>query len=155
MPDVSVHRIVKASLKDVWASWDKFGAIARFNPNLNSSHLLPGSCETGRGAERQCNLADGKNYIRERIVDYAPQSRIVIDVYDGTLPLKSAKTTVSFRATGSKQTEVLMRMEFVPKMGLLGRTMVPMMKPQFKKLLNGLLKGNANFVERGVTLNAA
>lgn len=155
MPTVTVHRTINAPLSEVWAAWDDFGNIAKFNPNLSSSHSLPGSQPTGQGATRQCNLADGKNHIRERIIDYAPRSRIVVDIYEGTMPLQRAVATVTLRAAGRERTEIDMKMEFVPKFGLLGRMMVPMMKPQFRKMLNGLLGANANFVERGIVLNAA
>lgn len=155
MAEVTVNRTINAPLPDVWASWDDFGGIAQFNPNLVSAHLLQSGQSTGKGATRQCNLADGKNYIRERIVDYAPQSRMQVDIYDGTMPLKKAVVTLSFQPAGTNKTRITMTIQFVPKFGIFGRLMVPMMKPQFRKMLNGLLKGNADFVERGVVLNAA
>lgn len=155
MPEVTVSRTINAPLPDVWAAWDDFGNIAKFNPNLNSSHSLTGSHATGQGATRQCNLADGKTYLHERIVEYVPQTRMVIDIYDGNMPVKHAVATLNLRASGRERTEVSLTMGFTPKFGLLGRMMVPMMKPQFRKMLNALLDGNANFVERGVVLNAA
>lgn len=48
-----------------------------------------------------------------------------------------------------------MRMEFEPKMGILGKMMVPMMKSKFKGMLNALLEGNDAFVTRGLLANAA
>jgi uncharacterized membrane protein len=48
--------VVNAPIDQVWASWDKFGDIQDFNPNLNSSKLLTGSISTGVGAKRQCDL---------------------------------------------------------------------------------------------------
>jgi hypothetical protein len=109
----------------------------------------------GAGATRQCDLSDGKTYIRERIIGYFPQQKIVIDIYEGTMPLKKAEATVVFRALAPNRTEVVMTMDFVPKMGLLGLLMVPMMKPTFRKMLRGLLRGNADYLERGLVLNAA
>lgn len=155
MADVTVKRIVNAPVSDVWASWDDFGDIARFNPNLKGSRLLSGSSETGQGARRQCDMADGKNYLLERIVGYTPEKEMVVDIYDGTMPLKSAKATLRFVSTTANRTEVSMRMEFVPKMGLLGKLMIPMMKPQFRKMLQGLLDANAAFVERGEEVSQA
>ena len=38
-------------------------------------------------------------------------------------------------------------MEFTPKMGLLGQILVPLMKPQFRKLLTKLVDGNKAYAE--------
>jgi hypothetical protein len=72
MARVVVEQIFKSPISDVWKSWDKFGDIDAFNPNLKRSFLLEGSHSTGLGATRQCDLADGKNYIREKIIAYSP-----------------------------------------------------------------------------------
>ncbi|MEM7643951.1 MAG: SRPBCC family protein [Pseudomonadota bacterium] len=147
MAHVTVDCIVNAPRLDVWSSWDDFGSIAAFNPNLSGSHLLD-TQTTGLGATRQCDLSDGKNHIRERIVDYVPGERMAVDIYDGTMPLKSAKAIITLTPEGQNRTLVRMRMEFVPKFGPLGALMVPMMKPQFRKMLQALLDGNAAHVER-------
>ena len=60
MPEVKVKQTIGASLVEVWNSWDDFGNIARFNPNLKRSFLLNDSKTTGLGAERQCDFIDGK-----------------------------------------------------------------------------------------------
>ncbi|MEM8849995.1 MAG: SRPBCC family protein [Pseudomonadota bacterium] len=146
MAHVTVDRIVKAPPLDVWQSWDDFGNIAAFNPNLSGSHLLD-TQTTGLGATRQCDLSDGKNHIRERIVEYVPGERMVVDIYDGTMPLKAAKAVITLTPQGKHRTRVQMRMEFVPKFGALGVLMVPLMKPQFRKMLRALLDGNAAHVE--------
>lgn len=146
MAKVTVNRIVNAPVEAVWAAWDDFGNIAAFNPNLSASRLLANQT-TGKGATRQCDLKDGVNHIRERIVDYVPQSRMVVDIYDGTMPLKAAVATITLAPQSDARTKVEMTMEFTPKFGLLGALMVPMMKPQFSKMLQALLAGNADFVE--------
>lgn len=155
MAKVTVTRTVKAPLEQVWASWDDFGNIYRFNPNLKGSHLLQGSQPTGAGARRQCDLADGKNYIRERIIGYRDQEEMVIDIYEGTMPLKSAVATLSFQPAGTGQTAVKMEMDFSPKFGPLGAVMVPLMKPKFRQMLQALLDANAAYVEQGKTVGMA
>ena len=50
------------------------------------------------------------------------------------------------------QTELTFTMQFTPKMGLLGRMMVPLMKAQFSKALGRLVDGNKAYVERGTTV---
>ncbi len=111
--------------------------------------------QTGVGALRQCDLADGKNYIRERIIGYEPQRKLVIDIYEGSLPLKSAVAMFTFRAINLQKTEQTMQMEFQPKFGLLGKLMIPMMKPQFRRMLQALLDANAEYVVHGRTVAQA
>lgn len=146
MAQVTVDRIVEATPAEVWASWDDFGNIAAFNPNLKGSHLLADK-PTGLGATRQCDLKDGRNHIRERIVDYVPSRKMVVDIYEGTMPLRTAVATITLDPVGPDRTRVTMRMEFAPKYGPFGALMVPMMKPQFRKMLRALLDGNAAHVE--------
>lgn len=155
MATVTVKRSIRASLAKVWASWDDFGNIYKFNPNLQGSHLLERSPETGVGARRQCDLADGKNYIREKVVGYEPERHLSIDIYEGTMPLKSAKADFTFRQEGAEQVTVTMTMHFVPKFGLLGALMVPMMKPKFRSMLQAMLDGNAAYVEYGQRVTQA
>lgn len=147
MAKVTVKQVVNASIADVWNSWDQFGTIDAFNPNLNRSFLLDGSAPTGLGATRQCDFKDGKNYIREKIIEYRPEETMKVDIYEGTVPLKKAVAQIHLARSGANKTIVTFIMEFKPKFGLLGALMVPLMKPQFKKDIGGLLKGNAQFVE--------
>lgn len=148
MAKVTVERQVNASQADTWAAWDDFGNIQDFNPSLRRSALLEGSQPTGLGAERRCDMKDGKNHILERVVGYVPGRELVIDIYDGTMPLKAARATVTVTPDGAARSIVHMEMEFTPGLGLLGTAMIPLMKIQFRKMLNGLLAGNAEFVER-------
>ncbi|WP_415919017.1 SRPBCC family protein [Tateyamaria sp. SN6-1] len=149
MAYVESSQIIKAPVEDVFAAWNDFGNIDRFNPAIVRSELLDGSTQSGQGAARQCTLSDGKNYIREKVIECVPNQRLVIDIYEGTVPLKSAKGTLTFKSLGSEKTEVTMRLEFTPKFGLLGKLMIPMMKPQFGKNVRDMLAGNAAYVERG------
>lgn len=149
MAKVVITRTIDAPVADVWAAWDDYGNIDRFNPNLSRSFLLDEGKETGLGAVRQCDLSDGKNYIQERVIDYVPNKRMAVDIYHGTLPLKQAKAIIEMKSLAPEKTELRFTMEFTPGMGLLGRLMVPMMKPQFRKLLTKLVEANKAFVERG------
>lgn len=155
MAQVTVNTHVKAPVTKVWDSWNAFGDIHVFNPNLKGSHLLEGSAETGLGARPQCDFTDGKNHIREEITGYEPHNRLEFDIYDGTEPLKHAKATLLFSARTLNETDVTMTIKFTPKFGVFGALMVPMMKFQFKKALAGLLKANAAYVERGETVRIA
>ena len=148
MAEVIVRSVVHASLSEVWSSWDDFGNIERFNPNVKKSFLIDSSKVTGLGATRQCDFADGKNYIQERVIEYVPQKKMVVDIYNGTVPLKSVTAQIELNIVNGNTTEVIFTMNFVPKMGLLGRLLIPLMKPQFRTDIGKLLGGNKTFVEK-------
>ncbi|MFY0681303.1 MAG: SRPBCC family protein [Thalassovita sp.] len=148
MATVIVSKTVEAPISSVWKTWDNFGDIDTFNPALKQSFLIDGSAHTGLGAKRQCDLADGKNYIREEIVGYTTEKQIKINIYDGSVPLKKALATFDFVAPTARQTKVTMTMTFTPKFGLLGLLLIPLMKPQFKKDMAALLDANATHVEK-------
>ena len=146
MAQITVTQMVQATPAEVWKSWDDFGNVARFHPALSGSRLLADQ-DTGLGATRQCDLKNGKDHIRERIVGYVPNERMIVEIYDGTMPVKWAKATITLKPVGASQTQVRMEMEFTPKYGPLGALMVPLMKGQFRKLLEALLEQNAKHVE--------
>ena len=153
MTKMEVTKTVNAPLAEVWKSWDDFGRIARFAPNLKKSYLLEGSAETGLGAERHCDMADGKNFLRERVVEYVPEKRLKIDIYESSMPMKSGYATFDLAADGADKTTIKMTMVMVPKMGVVGDALMAVMKPRFTALLNTMLSGNAAYVERGVIAN--
>lgn len=155
MAVVSVTRTIEASVEKVWASWDDFANIYKFNPNLKHSRLLDGSVPTGIDARRHCTFSDGKNYIRERIVGYQPHQLLEFEIYEGTLPFKSAIAAVEFRAINPTRTEITMRITFKPKLAVLGQIMLPLMKPQFRKMIGKLLDANGRFVTRHELATAA
>jgi hypothetical protein len=58
---------------------------------------------SGKGALRHCDVADGKNWLRERVLSVAPNKQIVIDIYESSIPLKSAVGTVDFKSTAENE----------------------------------------------------
>lgn len=155
MAKVELTRDIAAPVSEVWKAWDDYGSIWRYNPNLSGSHLINGSKSTGLGAERQCDFVDGKNYIQERIVDYVPERRITVDIYNGTVPLKRAKAVIEMEPIALNRTRLKFTMEFQPSMGLLGYLMTPLIRRQFRTALGKLVDANKAYVERGETVSHA
>ncbi len=155
MAKVHLKRMIDAPVAKVWDSWNDYGNVDKFNPNLSRSFLIGDNGETGLGATRQCDLNDGKNYIQEKIIAYVPERKIAVDIYNGTMPLKRAVATIELIPLAANRTEVNFTMEFTPKFGILGKVMIPLMKPQFKKLLNKLIDGNKAYLEDGVVIARA
>ena len=150
MSKVVVSKRVNASIQDVWESWNDFGSIYKFNPALSSSHIL-GNAEspTRVGTKRQCDMADGKNWVREEILDHRAGESMKIEVYDSTMPLKSMVADLEFEKISEDRTRVRFTAEFEPKFGLIGKLMAPMMKRQFQPILQAMLDANADYVENG------
>jgi len=155
MAKITASRTVDASIATVWNSWDDFGNIYKFNPNLKFSKIVGGTPERGLGSERQCDLKDGKNSVTEKIVGYEHHKHITIEVTGGSLPLKSAIATTKFQSLGQNKTEVTLEMDFVAKWGFLGFLLTPLMKLAFKVLLNNALKANDEYVTQGIVAVAA
>lgn len=155
MNKVVVSTEVKAPVEALFKSWhDEFADIYKFNPNLSDSHLLTNSpVEKGLGAMRQCDMADGKNWIRERVTEFQENQKITVDIYEGSMPLKTAYAEISFKSLSATRSQTTMAIMFEPKLGWLGRMMVPMMKKQFSKMLQALLDANASYVETGKQVN--
>jgi hypothetical protein len=142
MPTITVTRKTKATPANAWTLMSDFGAIDAFNPTLRESHLLEGSCEVGLGAERQCTLKDGRNYIHERVVDWQEGRSYRIEVFGGTMPMDDlvAELAVTPDLTGSI---LRMTMSYRPRWGLLGRLIDPLvlrpfMRRTMRKVLDGL-----------------
>ncbi len=149
MAFIQETQLIAAPISQVWSTWNAFGEIVRFNPALRASALINGSKPTGLGAERQCDMKDGKNYIRERIVGYIPEERMEIDIYEGTLPIRDVRAVLDFAALAPARTRVTMSMRFTPRMGLPGLLLLPLMKPVMKRTMRRLLAANRDHVEAG------
>lgn len=90
-----------------------------------------------------CDLADGKNWIRERVIDWQPGRAMTVDVYEGTMPLASANVTFGVEALGPSRARVAMTMDYQPKMGVLCAVLDAvvlrrMMRGMLGKVLEGL-----------------
>ena len=142
MPTITVTRKSEASTARVWDLMSDFGAIDAFNPTLKESHLLDGSCEIGLGAERQCTLKDGRNYIHERVVDWQEGRSYRIEVFGGTMPLDDIVAELAVTPAPSGST-LRMTMRYRPRWGLAGRLIEPvllrpMMRRSMRKVIDGL-----------------
>ncbi len=111
---------LQTSASNAWIALREFGDIDRFNPNLKESHLLEGSPATGIGARRHCTMSDGKNYIREEVIDWREGQGYTVDIFEGTMPLRTAQATLRIEPSGASACEVSMSLTYEPKFGALG-----------------------------------
>lgn len=142
MRHLEITRTVTAAPEQVWSVLADFGQIGLWNPNLSGSHLLAGSPSEGVGATRQCDMSDGKNWIRERVTDWDPGRSYSVDIYEGSMPLKVARATLGVRDLGGGRSEAYMLFDYTPKLGLVGRVMdAVMLKSMMEKSIRRLLEG--------------
>lgn len=134
----------------IWRLLSDFGAIDAFNPLLKESHLLEGSREAGLGAERQCTMKDGRNYIHERVVEWNEGRNYTIDIFAGTLPLRDIRTTMGVEPVG-QGSQITMRMAYQPKLGVFGRIIDPVvLRPMMRRMMHKVVRGLARKAEAGV-----
>lgn len=139
---IEIERAVAAPASDVWANLATYADIAVWNPNIAKSYLIDGSAPAGEGALRQCDFADGKNWIRERIVEWREGESYTVDIYEGTMPLQRARATLGVRPQGDRASTAFMRFEYTPKFGVLGTLMnVLMMKRMMSSTMAKVLQG--------------
>lgn len=148
MNSISISKTINAPIDAVWDSWDDYGNIYKFNPQVKSSNILSSSdVVTGIGARRECNFTDGRNWVREEITAYVEEQKIIISVYDGSLPLRSMVAEIELHKLAYNETQVTVTASFTPRMGWVGQMLVPLMKRQFRVMLSQMLDGNARYVE--------
>ncbi len=141
MNSVTTSRAINSPVGDVWALWADFGNVFEWHPFVSHSYLLGDADQpVGVGTRRQCDMTDGKNSVREEIVEFEPEQKMQVSVYEGTMPLKSALGTIRFSPLSGARTRLEIRMDFEPKFGLIGRLMAPMMRRQFRGMFTQMLE---------------
>ena len=152
MGSITVQRTVSHSPDIVWPALADFGGIYRFHPLVERSQVHPGTPTTGLGAERTCHFHDG-NKIDERVVGFEDGKSLDVEIYEGTMPLKTARARMEIRPAGEGQTAVTMSMEYTPKFGVMGRAMdVLMMNRKFRQILTSVLAALDEHLTTGETI---
>lgn len=152
MAAITVSRELASPVPQVWSTLADFGGVHRFSPGVESSPINEGTPASGVGAERTCHLYDG-NHIQERVIESVVNERLSIEVFDTSMPIKSADASITLEPTTSGGTRVTMAMEYVVKFGPLGVVMdALMMKRTMTTSLDRLLAGLERHVETGETI---
>ena len=145
-PGIIVSRVVAAPLETVWGSWADFGGIYKFHDDVRRTTILTEATRRGVGAVRLCELADGKNEIEERIVEWEPMKKLGVKFNRTCLPVAYARADFLFETYRSDQTRIELRFSFTPR-GLLFRIMKPALKRKMRRGFEQLLLSNQRFVE--------
>ncbi len=134
---VSVKRKINASSEELWAYLGDYSNIHRFHPMLKGSHFTGENTTCEVGSTRQCDFKDG-NYLKERIVEWKEGSHYTADIYDSSMPVKSAQATLGLTPIDENHTEAYMHVEMTTKYFIL----TPLMYFMFRFITApGILKG--------------
>lgn len=109
-PNISESVVINAPKDVVWEVLADFPNIADWTASLKSS-VQTSEAFNGVGAERHCELVPFGS-LDERIVEWVPGEKIVIDVYKTTkIPVKRSLTTFSLEAIDAGTTRATMAPE--------------------------------------------
>ncbi len=152
MGTATAERTLPHDPQTVWQSIADFGGIHRFHPLVDKSPINAGAPSTGLGAERTCHFHDG-NEIKERVVAFEDGRSLDVDIYEGTMPLASARARLEVIPSPNGRTTVRMSMEYTPKFGVLGKAMdALMMRRKFGSILDSVLAGLDHHLTTGETI---
>lgn len=141
MPTIRVDRTIAAAPQRVWRLLQDFASIDVFNPNLAGSHRIGGTPHEGIGAERHCDMKDGRNWIRERVIDWRPGEGYTVEIFAGTLPITDIRTTLRVEPDGAAS-HAFMQIAYRPKYGLLGQVLDAMaLRRMMRRLMERVLDG--------------
>lgn len=138
----SVEKTINAPKEKVWELLADFRNIDFFNDAINKSYLIEDSENGGLGATRHCDLSDGKNYLKERVLKWDEGEGMTIDIYATSMPIKSNIVRFEIESFGEK-TKARMIFDYEMKFGLLGKLMSKLgltafMRKQTNLVLDGL-----------------
>jgi uncharacterized protein YndB with AHSA1/START domain len=143
---VYAERRMDVPAEMVWSLIDDFGAHHRFNPFIESCRITNG-VPTGEGAEREIYLYDG-SVIRQRIVDYQPRQRMVIEVIDENPLLRHHIVEISLTPALQGSCRLAYRVSFKPPLGPLGIPIAVFSKLLLRTRYNQLLLGMERHVRQ-------
>lgn len=142
MTKFALEKNINAPAEIVWQLLADFENIDFFNNAVNKSYLTDESQNGGKGATRHCDLSDGKNYLKERVLQWDEGKGMTIDIYDTSLPMKS--NIVRFEVEGhGNESKARMIFDYELKFGIIGNIMSflglkQFMKSQTNLVLDGL-----------------
>lgn len=104
---ISESVVINAPVSTVWAVLADFPNVANWTDSVKTS-VQTSDAATGVGATRSCDLAP-MGAIKERIVEFEPEHKMVIDVFEtAKMPIKRSLTTFTVEAIDENSTRATM-----------------------------------------------
>lgn len=152
MSKVILKKVIKKDISSLWKELSDVGAIHKFYALLDSSPVRDQKNEGGAGTERVCNFHDG-NWIKERVTHFEENKRLSVEVYDGSMPLKSCEVHFLLNKTSNLEVELTIHAEYELKFGLIGRFLdIAIVNRQFHKNLTLMIEGFNEYVTTGKSI---
>ena len=147
MAEVRVARKIDRPSQELWKVISNLGEIYRFHPMVESSPML--SEETGGvGAKRVCNFTDGRSLVEE-VIEWEEGRSYTVAITESFFPVLSPRTTFRIDRLNERQSVVVLRMQYTPKWGFIGKIMnTLMMKPMLTRAFRGVLDGLNDYVSK-------
>ena len=134
---ITAKRKINASASDLWAYLGDYANIYRFNPLIKHSEFNDGTVSCEVGSTRQCDMSTG-DYLKEKVTDWEEGSHYSVEIYETSMPIKTANATLGVTPLDENTSEAYMIMEIQPKYTILG----PLMYMMFRYIAApGILRG--------------
>ena len=112
MSTIYVMTTSSASTVSCWNLLADFAHIDAFNPNLKKSYLLNPEEKIGVGTRRQCDVSDGKNFLREEIIEWKEGEFYLIDIYESSFPMARQSTKFGLMPVPIGDTKIYMDFDY-------------------------------------------
>lgn len=147
MGSFSVNTTIDAPVEAVWAALADIGAIYRWNPGVQDSHVTS-DAESGLNATRYCDLG-GRNYLDEQVVRFDENRHLTMRITGTNLPFAAADIHFNLQPNGDR-TVVEVAPDYRLKFGPLGSLMDRFyVRRTYAKGMASLLAGLKAYVENG------
>lgn len=138
--------LIEERLERVWPLLFNIGAIADWNPGVQSSHQSSEG-PVAIGSQRYCQL-NKRDFVEESVVELVPEQRITFDIFHTNLPFKEARIQFSLKESRDG-TEVVVSPTYQLKLGILGKLLDKIwVRNQYRAGMRNLLKGLKAFAEK-------
>lgn len=115
---INIKRTINAPSDALWNYLADYSNIHRFHPLLKGSGFVDGASTCEVGSTRQCDMKDG-NFLKERITDWKEGSHYSVDIYETSMPIKSAQATLGVKPLNRDYSEAYMELNMEPKYKIL------------------------------------
>ena len=140
-----VETTINAPVEKVWSALADIGAIYKWNPGVQDSHLTS-EMDAGVETSRYCDLG-GENYLYESVVKWEEDRALTMRIMKTNLPFKSADIRFTLKPVdGGTMVAVspLYQIKYGFAGGILDRFYV---RNTYEKGMENLLTGLKEFVE--------
>ena len=124
---INAKRRINASTQALWSYLGDYANIYRFNPLIKHSEFNDGAASCEVGSTRQCDMSTG-DYLKERVTEWEEGSHYSVEIYETSMPIKSARATLGLRKIDDATSEAYMLIDMESKYAVLNPVMYVMYK---------------------------